>query len=1041
MATDGCNGSNKIVENESNGVSINNRSNELGEDEVIRFAIRTTMSALANLDAQSSKMSNDDLMAAYIKLCPFASHDGGCEFDEIEAIDASTILSNGSCNKIGKEEVTRSAVRIAISAFQKLEAKSSITNDIDLMKAYIKMCPYVDIAVIEAVLRGLDSSKLDVTKGDSDVTKGDSGNGISKQKAEKSRFAGIIFCYFGYILRVLILEFPISFCFAVYLAAAWTHQLHDKYLEPQIRALEWTEERKFDETTYYKRLCTSDDLSASKGKDLFLSIDATSQEAYEHQLKHGITVFPSVLEEEAATQLRDYIISRNHNLTEEESIFVIEGDNRYSFALGSEEPSVSKAMAQISTNERFKPALEKILGRNPALIEMTAITASSGAKPQYWHDDVISSGSAMQFGRAFGPSYSIFIQLQNTTEDMGATQVCPGTHYCATGSMDRFCEKKGFQIVGESGYWSAGDALLMNMNIWHRGEAHVDPTAGDRVMLILTFVPQPQTYAESRQMSQGITFSLRWDMWGHTLYDLADAKRRMSQPWATLRALGLYKPKDADWGLDFITSASQRIANEDNGFRDDQLEDYLESGGFPLLPQFLHGEMGEGDKWLDYYFRTVVRCENFFKTATYYSLIAYFAIQVLFLIVDFVRSRGVKRGQLRRSYWSLIRLLITNGILYFLYKKAIEHVDGTQWAKDIVANRRYTDPFTIEEDRYGGPSVYPHRQDVLFETRYKSKSLAMYNDFVMGHPGNRQWKELLLITAPLYVSYKGLPKIFLDNLSEFLVSSMESQQRRFLYQKGKNHWIQLSRDDALKHNERQIRIHSTKMLELVYQQLEFLISDCNSGHLRDKAMTTYDIYPYLSDLADRFLGIEDEKIDASLVRIPQQDLADHKLKSTNLLRQSMKLALPVTNAKFVRRPYDLHVGKLPGEPEAGAWRSDGDVIEVRHKGEGSKRQMWYWAKIREIHSSGWHHVELDDGEPLYVKVDAVRAYMPFEIGEKLEVWMEDDVYAKAEVTSYDAENDTVDVFLTKEEKSVQAPITNVRRKAKSVKKKKKTQYY
>jgi ectoine hydroxylase-related dioxygenase (phytanoyl-CoA dioxygenase family) len=159
-----------------------------------------------------------------------------------------------------------------------------------------------------------------------------------------------------------------------------------------------------------------------------------------------------------------------------------------------------------------------------ALIEMTAITASYGAVAQYWHDDVVATASAINYARTFGPSYSVFIQLQNTTKGMGATGVCPGTHYCSDGLLDKFCEKEGFQLVNEEGYWATGDALLMNMNSYHRGSAHTDPDALDRVMLILTFVPRPEERAESRQMSQGITFSLRWDMWGHTLDDLAHGK-------------------------------------------------------------------------------------------------------------------------------------------------------------------------------------------------------------------------------------------------------------------------------------------------------------------------------------------------------------------------------------------------------------------------------------------------------------------------------------------------------------------------------------
>ena len=146
------------------------------------------------------------------------------------------------------------------------------------------------------------------------------------------------------------------------------------------------------------------------------------------------------------------------------------------------------------------------------------------------------------------------------------TNCSPGTHKCSTGDIEQFCEKEGFQAVdSRTGYWKAGDALLMNMNSYHRGTAHTDPNAPDRVMLILTFVPKPEEKAESRQLSQGITFSLRWDMWGHTLWDLAQADTRMTRPWATLRALGLYKPKDATWGIDYVSSATMRMVSSRDG--------------------------------------------------------------------------------------------------------------------------------------------------------------------------------------------------------------------------------------------------------------------------------------------------------------------------------------------------------------------------------------------------------------------------------------------------------------------------------------------
>jgi hypothetical protein len=239
-------------------------------------------------------------------------------------------------------------------------------------------------------------------------------------------------------------------------------------------------------------------------------------------------------------------------------------------------------MMELANHERLRPALEKILGPNPSLIEMTAITSSYGAAAQYWHDDVIPVASAIKYARTFGPSYSVFIQLPNTTREMGATAACPGSHYCSGGSMSDYCDEDDFQVVGDDGQWRIGDALLMNMDSYHRGSAHIDPDGIDRVMLILTFAPKPNERAESRQMSQGITFSLRWDMWGHTLDDLAHANTAMAKPWATLRALGLFKLSGYEWGIDYISGGSMRMANGDNGFMREELDAFLGTGRFPL---------------------------------------------------------------------------------------------------------------------------------------------------------------------------------------------------------------------------------------------------------------------------------------------------------------------------------------------------------------------------------------------------------------------------------------------------------------------------
>ena len=215
----------------------------------------------------------------------------------------------------------------------------------------------------------------------------------------------------GIVLRTLLLDLPLLIVLLTAVAASWCHYVGYEYLVPQYYDMLMSPERQNKEMTYYVRACTKEDMSALSGEQLFLAANATVEDAYQHQLKHGFTIFRSVLTPDTAENLRDYVNERNYKLTEQEVIYVIENDNRYSFGLGTDEPVVAKAMKELTTHKLLRASVEKILGPDPALIEMTAITASYGAVHQWWHDDVIPQGSPIRHARAFGPSYSLFIQV------------------------------------------------------------------------------------------------------------------------------------------------------------------------------------------------------------------------------------------------------------------------------------------------------------------------------------------------------------------------------------------------------------------------------------------------------------------------------------------------------------------------------------------------------------------------------------------------------------------------------------------------------
>ena len=186
------------------------------------------------------------------------------------------------------------------------------------------------------------------------------------------------------IAKLLVLDIPLIVFFLSYTGIAWMHRLHDLYISLQVQAMAWTDERAAEEITYYERFCTIEDMSTQNPNDLFLSHNASVDVAYHHQLKHGFSVFPSVLSKEVALELRAHINAKNQILPPEESIYVIENEHRYSFGLDLSESSVKKALKEVSNHAPLSRTLEKVLGPDPAMIELTSITSSYGSADQWW---------------------------------------------------------------------------------------------------------------------------------------------------------------------------------------------------------------------------------------------------------------------------------------------------------------------------------------------------------------------------------------------------------------------------------------------------------------------------------------------------------------------------------------------------------------------------------------------------------------------------------------------------------------------------------
>lgn len=480
-------------------------------------------------------------------------------------------------------------------------------------------------------------------------------------------------------------------------------------------------------------------------------------------------------------------------------------------------------------------------------------------------------------------------------------------------------------------------------------------------------------------MSQGITFSLRWDMWGHTWYDLMNAATVMTQPWATLRALGLYKTANADWGIDYISGASMRIANYDNGFRNFDLVNFVKrDGGFKFLPSWLHGYVGDDGEtsWPEFLADTLGRCTEFM---TYVSAGAVGAYVLLFFLVSLGQEGNVKSG-MRRFGRALFRLAIMISIVLVLYRTGIKHVDNTQWASDLRHGLRYTSPFGNEESAFDGPTTFPHRNDALIVTRYKSDYLAMYNDYVGNHPGNRVWNELIDEKASTFASYSGLPSRFSTAVSDYIVGALYNNAGRFLYQNEMGDFVNIRKSDAVAQTEQELTTKSNSIRSWVVTQLEYLGSEAKYGHLRESVMSTEYTLPFLVELQSKLLGFSSETDESRSIVRPHSN--DGRPNRQFQLLGTTTLSVPQTTSKALRRPETLKVGRLYRSPY-GSLQS-GEIVEAKLETGGVER--WYQAQVLDVFSTGDAYVAyLHSDTQQETRHARLREYFPPVIGENVEV--------------------------------------------------------
>mmetsp|Transcript_14526 Transcript_14526/g.21419 ORF Transcript_14526/g.21419 Transcript_14526/m.21419 type:complete len:937 (-) Transcript_14526:197-3007(-) len=781
----------------------------------------------------------------------------------------------------------------------------------------------------------------------------------------------------GYTVRTLLLDAPLMIFFGLLVVTILIHEVGVKYYIPQLRLMRWNNKRKSKELTYYNRACEREDITTDDADDLMITEDMDAESCMKHMLKHGVSLYPNLISNETAKAAREFILERN---VIEKGFFVIENENRYSFGIDvNSHPSIRQALKEISENKLLQAALTKIVGPNPAIVEFTGITALYGAADQFIHQDVLPKGSAFKFARNFVPTYSLFISLQDTTPEMGATVVCPGTHQCISAPISAICQEGGGIHVSGRSYWKSGTGALLNQQVFHRGAAHVDPQGPDRVLFILTFASRPRfgrNQVETRMIGQGGSYSLKWNQWGHTLQDFADPAKYMSQPWKTLRALGLYKPKGRDWGWDYVTVSSMRIANSDVGFGLHNLKEFATTG-FTFIPDFLTPKLEEGYGWEKHLLETVIAVrtwlwENVTRVHLGYSLIMVLANLILYL------CGYKKRG---RAFMQCTgRLIFTHGLVVLIAVAIWYRVETSQWASNIkigIAFKSLRSYTTTKQ-----PGTIPLKTDVLISARFQSLSLASYRHILdVNHPGNRQWINLIESNC---LNYNNLPissKVAVANMVVF--ETKTSNMGRLLKQTDDSKWVVMSEKESRDQAHLSLLKRSDKTLHTVLTLLEHFLAELDVGVFRETAMHKYHIFDLLENLQDRIIGLVPE--------VPPGQPA--KVSVNSMMKVQRFVNLPSTHATIDVRsiPGTMPEQLEPMAPYPAAWVQEEDIVDGQYRGSFNE---WYRAVVTKMDANkGKINIKYFDGDKdNNLSHRSVRPYKALQMGEVVSVQVEGKYY-------------------------------------------------
>jgi hypothetical protein len=448
------------------------------------------------------------------------------------------------------------------------------------------------------------------------------------------------------------------------------------------------------------------------------------------------------------------------------------------------------------------------------------------------------------------------------------------------------------------------------------------------VVFILTFAPRPQTKPatiETRLIGVSGSYSLHWSQWGHTLADFQRPLSNMQEPWRTLRSLGLYKPRKSQWGWDYTTVSSGRIANEDTGFTSGDLSSFLEEGGFPWLPSRLQGNTtdGAGFVWVSTLVDTVRKCRHESGIVHRMLLAVYVICAILFTL-----SSRMGRAKWRSSTAQWIsRLVIYHGFLLLVASMVFHRAINTSWGRNIHSKRSFSlaETLTLHSDL---PATLPTEHDILVFEGLKSSYLQSYTRVLETfHPGNKAWNGLI---AAFSTGYDDLSLSLQNHVQRSLLNVTREEGRRVLVQTAYANWAVAPPRAAARFCLKSLRQQSNLHVNSAVASLDYLLSETRYGYWRDSAMHRHYVSKLIDGLRDKILGEEPrERLSASNMRFSNEN-AKASLHVASSILENLPKRRRSSPISHTRRGIPPIVESEPLLSQL--WMQEGDIVEANVHG-------------------------------------------------------------------------------------------------------------